>query len=54
MILDTLRGANTAKIRNYRMDENPYYGCEAKIPVYQLRQILNYLLLQEYLTGDKR
>ncbi|MCJ7835125.1 DNA helicase RecQ [Cuneatibacter sp. NSJ-177] len=50
VILDTLRGANTAKIRNYRMDENPYYGCEAKTPVYQLRQILNYLLLQEYLT----
>lgn len=49
VILDTVHGANTAKIRNYRMDENPYYGALAKVPAYRLRQILNYLQLQEYL-----
>lgn len=50
VILDTVHGANTAKIRQYRMNENPYYGELAKIPVYKLRQIMNYLQLNEYLT----
>ena len=50
VILDTLRGAKTAKIRQYRMDENPYYGALAKVPAVRLRQILNHLLLKEYLT----
>ena len=49
VLLDTLRGANTAKIRQYRMNENPCYGVLAKIPIYRLRQILNHLLLNEYL-----
>ena len=32
VILDTLRGASTAKIRQYEMDGNPEYGVCAKIP----------------------
>lgn len=50
VIIDTLRGANTAKIRQYGMNQNPYYGRLGQIPVYKLRQILNYLLLNDYLT----
>lgn len=50
VILDTVHGANTAKIRQYRMDENPHYASLAKEPVYRLRQIVNHLLLNEYLT----
>lgn len=55
VILDTVRGANTVKIRNYRMNENPYYGALASMPVYRLRQILNELHLREYLyvTADE-
>lgn len=55
VIIDTVHGANTAKIRNYRMDENPYYGQMAKTPVYRLRQVMNYLQLNEYLavTNDE-
>lgn len=49
VILDTVHGANTAKIRSYGMDRNPHYGKLAKIPMYRLRQILNYLQLKEYL-----
>ena len=49
VILDTLRGANTAKIRQYRMEENPCYGICGKVPIYRLRQIFNYLLMQGYL-----
>lgn len=55
VILDTLHGANTVKIRQYGMDQNPYYGELAKVPVYKLRQVMNYLQLQEYLavTNDE-
>lgn len=50
VILDTVHGANTAKIRQYKMDKNPCYGTLAKVPVWRLRQIFNHLLLEEYLT----
>ena len=55
VIIDTVHGANTAKIRNYRMDGNPHYGELAKVPVYKLRQVFNHLLLEEYLrvTNDE-
>lgn len=55
VIIDTVHGANTAKIRQYRMDENPYYAKLAGLPVYKLRQILNHLLLKDYLrvTNDE-
>ena len=32
VILDTVHGANTAKIRQYKMDKNPCYGTLAIIP----------------------
>ena len=50
VIIDTVHGANTAKIRGYRMDENPHYGGLAKVPAYKLRQVFNYLLLEGYLS----
>lgn len=50
VILDTVHGANTAKIRQYGMDKNPCYGTLAKVPAWRLRQIFNHLLLEEYLT----
>ena len=55
VILDTVHGANTAKIRNYRMNENPYYGMLAKEPTYRLRQIMNELQMRNLLavSGDE-
>ena len=50
VIMDTLHGANTAKIRNYGMNENPHYAVLSKVPVYRLRQVMNHLLLKEYLS----
>ena len=50
VILYTVHGANTAKIRQYKMDKNPCYGTLAKVSVWRLRQIFNHLLLEEYLT----
>ncbi len=49
VILDTVHGANTAKIRGYRMNENPHYGALAKTPTYRLRPIFNFLQLEEYI-----
>lgn len=55
VIIDTVHGANTVKIRNYHMDENPHYGQLDKVPTYKLRQVMNHLLLDEYLlaTNDE-
>lgn len=55
VIIDTLHGANNAKIRQYHMDENPEYGTLSSVSVYRLRQIMNHLLLKEYLhlTNDE-
>ncbi len=49
VIIDTVHGANTAKIRSYRMDANPHYGELAKVPVFRLRQVMNHLQLYGYL-----
>lgn len=51
VIIDTVHGANTAKIRGYGMNENPEYGSLAKVPLYRLRQILNQLQLDGYITA---
>lgn len=52
VILDTVHGAKTAKLRQYRMDENSQYGTLAKVPLYRLRQVMNHLLLQGYLLAS--
>lgn len=55
VLIDAVHGANTAKIRQYQMDRNPYYGSLSKVPVYKLRQVANYLLVEGYirLTNDE-
>lgn len=49
VVIDTVHGANTAKIRQYHMEDNIYYGHLAKVPTHTLRSVLNYLLLNGYL-----
>lgn len=49
VIIDTVHGANTAKLRQYRMDQNPQYGALAKTPTHRIRQIFNHLLVNDYL-----
>ena len=55
VIIDTVHGANTAKIRQYRINENPHYTELIKVPTYKLRQVMNYLMLNEFLavTNDE-
>lgn len=51
VILDTVRGADTARIRKYRMNYNLYYGALAGTPEQILRSVLNDLLCQGYLAS---
>jgi len=55
VIVDTLHGNKTAKLKQYRMDENKYYGSLAGETIYRIRQVLNHLVLKEYLylTNDE-
>lgn len=50
VLLDAVRGARTAKIRQYRMDENTWYGSARQASLPHLRQVANHLLLQGILT----
>ena len=49
VILDTVHGANNAKIRQYGMGASPAYGVLSKTPSWKLRQIFNQLLAEGYL-----
>lgn len=49
VVIDTVRGSKSAKIRSTGMDRSPYYGSCSEEPVFKLRQILNHLLLQGFL-----
>lgn len=55
VLIDTVHGANTAKIRQYLMDKNSYYGRLAGVQNYRLRQVVNFLLVEGYLrlTDDE-
>lgn len=55
VLIDTVHGADTVKIRSYRMNENPFYGSLSRVPVHKLRQVMNYLLIHGYLmqTNDE-
>lgn len=53
MMMDAVHGANTVKIRNYGLVENPHYGEGAKEPLSRLRQIMNHLILYGYLALTK-
>lgn len=55
LMVGTLLGADTAKIRNYRLDENPSYGKQSKLGQPLLREVIRALLEQGYLrqTEDR-
>ncbi|NCB93053.1 MAG: DNA helicase RecQ [Clostridia bacterium] len=55
LIVDTLRGSSNAKVKRCRMDQNSYYGKLADLPIPKIRQIMNHLVLNDYLaltTGE--
>lgn len=50
VMIDAVHGNNTEKIRRYFLDENDYYGMESDKSVHYLRQVADFLLLNDYLT----
>lgn len=48
-ITDIVHGSKNTKILRSHLDENPYYGSCEDVPVYQIRQIMNYLVMHGYL-----
>ena len=55
LIAGTLLGENTAKIRNYRMDQNPVYGRQSKLGQVLIKEVIRSMLERGYLrqTEDK-
>lgn len=48
-IVDAVHGSDSAKVRQFRLSENSYYGVLKDRTIVRLRQILNDLLVKEYL-----
>lgn len=55
VIVDTLRGSGAAKLKQNRMAENACFGRLASVPVYRLRQVMNFMSRQGYIfvTADQ-
>lgn len=55
VILDAVHGGDTEKVRRYYLDENDYYGMESDKSIHYLRQVADFLLLNDYLiqTDDR-
>lgn len=49
VIVDTLHGSNNVKLRQNNMINNEQYGKLSDIPVFKLRQVINYLIINGYL-----
>ena len=52
VILDTLRGAKTERLRKNGMIESPQYGSLSAVPLHRLKRIMNHLLLNGYLQAS--
>lgn len=48
-IIDAVHGSENAKVRQFRLDRNPYYGTLKKVTLVRIRQIMNDLLVKGYL-----
>lgn len=55
ILIDIVHGSNNSKMRKYNLIENTYFGVAANVPVYRLRQMMNHLILKEFLlvTNDE-
>lgn len=49
LIIDALRGSKNARILKFHLDDNPFYGALKELKVPRLRQIMDFLIFQEYL-----
>lgn len=49
MVIDTLRGSKAEKVLNVRLDKLSTYGIMSNVKENRIREIINYLLINEYL-----
>lgn len=55
VITDTLRGSQSVKLKQNRMAENPSFGQLSNVPVFRIRQVIQFLCQNQYIlvTDDK-
>ena len=49
VITDTLRGSQSAKLKQNRMVENPCFGRLSSVPVFRIRQVIQFLYQNQYI-----
>lgn len=49
VILDTIHGSSNQKIINLGMNKNTWYAAQSKVSIPRLRQVINHLIVKEYL-----
>jgi ATP-dependent DNA helicase RecQ len=50
MLTDTLRGSRSEKIQNLHLDQLSTYGIMKEVPQSRIREIINYLVINEYIV----
>ena len=50
VIVDTVRGSQAAKLKNNGMVSNQFHGSLEGEPIYYVRQVLNHLIVNDYLS----
>lgn len=50
MLIDTLRGSHSEKIQNLHFDQLSTYGIMKEVPQIRIREIINYLVINEYIA----
>lgn len=53
IVIDTLHGSNTERVRHFHLERNQYYGVHKNESIVRLRKVVNYLLVEELLTLSK-
>lgn len=53
VITDTLHGSSSSKLKQNGMTENKYFGSLANVPVYRIRQVMQFLNCQGYIFVTK-
>ncbi|MDQ0362166.1 DNA helicase RecQ [Breznakia pachnodae] len=51
MIVETAKGSNTQKLRNFQLDKNKYYGCLSETTKQRIHMIVNDLLVNNMLVS---
>lgn len=53
VITDTLHGSRSSKLKQNGMTDNKYFGSLADVPVYRIRQVMQFLSCQGYILVTK-